>query len=141
MYWYTFGFKVIPVSAGTKKTALKWNPWLDNFSMDQIVNHWEKHPNHEVGFIVGDDIIVYDVDSPESIARLYEIEKALDVHPALVIKTTKGEHHYFKRDVGSVAKSDSHSTEQYPERIDVKTGRALVVLPPSGGREVMINDD
>ncbi|MBT3203227.1 MAG: hypothetical protein HOM14_06720 [Gammaproteobacteria bacterium] len=140
MTWYGFGLNIAPISPGTKKTARRWDSWLENFSMETVVNHWKKNPDHEVGFIVGDDIIVFDADSPESIARLYEIEKALDVHPSLTIKTEKGEHHYFKRDEDSVAKSDSHSTEQHPERIDVKTGRALIVLPPSGGKEVWINE-
>ena len=30
MHWYGYGFNVIPIVPGTKKTVVKWNPWLNN---------------------------------------------------------------------------------------------------------------
>jgi hypothetical protein len=140
LYWYGFGFQVIPIIPGKKKPPCQWSPWLDDLSAEKIEDHWERHPDHEVGFIVGEDYIVFDADSRMAIVSLYEIEEAFDLSPAMIVKTTKGEHHYFKRPSGTYAKSDSHSTEEHPERIDVKTGRALVILPPSTGKEVMDND-
>lgn len=134
--WYGFGFTVMPIVPCTKKTSVKWDPWLECLSPEKINNHWTQNPNHELGFIVGDGIIVFDADSPSSIAALAEIEKAFNVTPNLISKTSKGEHHYFKRAADTHAKSDSHSTENHPERIDVKTGRALVVLPPSTGKSI-----
>ena len=101
-------------------------------------DHWTAHPDHEVGCIVGDDIIVFDADGPESIKALVDLEQQHGLTPRLVVTTSRGEHHYFRRAEGSHAKSDAHSTEAHPERIDVKTGRALVVLPPSGGRQVKV---
>ncbi len=38
------------------------------------------------------------------------------------------------------AKSDSHSTEDHPERIDVKTGQSMVVLSPSTGKEILYQE-
>ena len=99
-----------------------------------------RHTDHEVGFIVGDGVIVFDADSPESIAALVDLEQKHGPVPRLVVTTPKGQHRYFKRAQGSHAKSDSHSTETQPERIDVKAGRALVVLPPSSGRQVEKTD-
>jgi hypothetical protein len=136
--WYGFGFKVIPIAPGTKKTTEKWDPWLDGQSPEKISKHWAENPGHEIGLIVGDEIIVFDADGPESAAALADTEKAHDVTPNFVVKTRKGEHHYFKRATGTHAKSDSHSTESHPERIDVKTGRALVVLPPSTGKSIAL---
>lgn len=136
LFWFDFGFDVIPIIPNTKQPALKWDPWLENLSHETIRQHWKKHPDHEVGFILGDGIIVYDADTPMAIGALQEIEEAFDISPNLVMRTLKGEHHYFKRAPGTYAKSDSHSSESHPERIDVKTGRALVILPPSTGKEV-----
>ena len=140
IYWHTFGFSVIPIIPGTKLPAVKWDPWLATLSQETISTYWAKHPDHEVGFIVGDDVIVFDADSPESIAALAELEKTFDVSPSLTVNTSKGQHHYFRRASDTYAKSDSHNTEKHPERIDVKTGRALVVLPPSTGKEVDIDE-
>lgn len=140
IHWHSFGFSVIPIIPGKKQSAVKWDPWLAALSQETISAHWDKHPDHELGFIVGDDVIVFDADSPEAIAALAELEKAFDINPALTVSTAKGQHHYFRRAPGTYAKSDSHSTEEHPERIDVKTGRALVVLPPSTGKEVDIDE-
>jgi len=138
LYWFSFGFDVIPLLPKDKVTAVKWDGWLESLSEEKIIDHWTKHPDHEVGFIVGDDFIVLDADTPESTAKLYEIEEAFDVSPKLIVTTSKGEHHYFNRPVGVFAKSDSHSTVDHPDRLDVKTGRAMVVSAPSTGKEVDI---
>ena len=140
LYYFERGYKVIPIESQTKRTAVKWDPWLADLSKQKINQYWLQNPTHELGFIVGDDLIVFDADSPVSIAALVEIEKAFDITPNLIIKTTKGVHHYYKRAKGTVAKSDSHCTMLHPERIDVKTGRALIILPPSSGKSIVLNE-
>lgn len=140
LFWFKFGLKVIPIVPGSKQTAVKWDPWLENLSLKKIELHWLQHPEHQVGFIVGEDIIVFDADSPESIAALAELERKQDVVPKLIVSTKKGVHHYFKRANGTIARSDAHCTEKFPDRIDVKTGRGLVVLPPSPGKHVLRQD-
>lgn len=137
LFWFKFGFNVIPIAPDSKCTALKWDPWLKNLSSKKIELHWFEHPEHQVGFILGEDIIAFDADSPESIAALAELEQKQGVVPKLVVKTKKGMHHYFRRAKGTIAKSDSHSTEKFPHRIDVKTGRGMVILPPSTGKSVL----
>ncbi len=136
--WYSFGFAVIPIQAHEKVTVVKWDPWLDGLSEEKILTHWSRHADHELGFIVGDNVVVFDADSPESIAALAQIEEAFDVTPNLIVKTRKGQHHYFKLANGTFAKTDSHSTELHPERIDVKARRSMVILPPSTGKETSI---
>lgn len=140
LHWHEFGFKVIPLVQHSKLPALSWDPWLNKLLPAKISLHWSKFPGHEVGFIVGDELIVFDADSPESIAALVALEKAHGVTSNMVVKTTKGEHHYFRRAKGTFAKSDSHSTKEYPNRLDVKTGRAMVVLPPSTGKILVTCD-
>jgi hypothetical protein len=138
--WLGYGLNVIPVDSGTKKTAVYWDPWLDGLGPEKIRAYWSQHPDHELGFIIGDDVVVLDADSPESIAALAQLEEAFDVSPNLIVKTRKGQHHYFKLAQGAFARTDSHSTELFPERIDVKARRSMVILPPSTGKETLISD-
>ena len=138
--WFSFGFSVIPVLSNSKITAVKWDPWLEELSLNSIFSYWKKNPSHELGFIVGDNVIVLDADSPESITSLINIETAFAVTPNFIVNTKKGVHHYFKLASGAFAKSDSHDTKKHPDRIDVKTGRSMIVLPPSTGKEIEICD-
>ena len=140
LHWHEFGFHSIPTVPTAKRTVVSWDEWLNDLSLKKIGQHWTKNPDHEVGFIVGDEFIVLDADSPESIAALAAIEKAHGATPNMVVKTTKGEHHFFKRAQGTFAKSDSHSTKEFPDRLDVKTGRALIILPPSTGKALIVNE-
>lgn len=140
LHWHAFGFKVIPTVPTAKRTAVHWDEYLKDLSPQKITKHWSIHPEHELGFIVGDEFIVFDADSAESIAALVTLEKAHNVIPNMISKTTKGEHHFFKRAKETFAKSDSHSTKEYPDRLDVKTGRALIILPPSTGKNLVVCD-
>jgi len=132
LYWYGFGYLVVPIITGEKYTPFKWDPWIAKYSANSIMSHWEQHPDHEVGCIVGDEFIVFDADSPESLAALSLLEKTFDLTPPFVMKTNKGDHHHYRLASGTYAKSDSHSTQEYPDRLDIKTGRALVVLSGPG---------
>lgn len=136
--WFEFGLNVIPIVSGAKATVVKWDPWLQDLSKAKIANHWSRNPSHDLGFIVGDEIIVFDADSPKSIAALSALEQKFGIESNFVVKTSKGEHHYYRRGKDTLAKSDSHSTKNFPERLDVKTGRAMVVLPPSAGKEAKV---
>lgn len=136
-FWFKFGFNVIPIIAGTKRPAVSWDAWLAKLTSNAITTHWSWHPDHDVGFIVGGDHFVLDADGPQSTAALETIEARFGITPILVVRTKKGVHHYYKLAAGTFAKSDAHSTEKHPDRLDIKTGRALVVLPPSSGRSVV----
>lgn len=138
LFWFRLGLKVIPIVPGTKQTAVKWDSWIADLSADKIAAYWKQHPNHELGFIVGDDVVVFDADAPESIAALVAIEEAFNITPNLVIQTKRGHHHYFRLAPGTFAKNDSHGTEDHPERLDVKAARSMVILPPSPGKGVLV---
>lgn len=135
-YWFDFGLRVIPIVPHSKRPPVTWDTWINGLSHAKIGQHWSRFPDHEIGFIVGDEIIVFDADSQESIEALNALERKFYAAPKIVVKTSKGEHHYFSRAEGTYAKSDSHSTEKYPDRIDVKTGRSIIILPPSTGKIV-----
>jgi hypothetical protein len=137
-HWYHYGFKTLPIVPGEKRASLPWHPWLEQLSVATIDRHWLAHPDHELGSIVGDDMIVFDADTPEAVAQLCMLEKRHRVAPKLVVNTTRGQHHYFRLAADAFAKSDSHDTKQFPLRIDVKTGWAQIILPPSTGKSLKV---
>ncbi|MGG7055875.1 PriCT-2 domain-containing protein [Nitrosomonas sp. ANs5] len=143
-HYLDFGLKVIPIHPAEKKTAVYWNEWLSNLSHESIDEHWEVHPSHELGAIVDSGLFIVDADAPESLAHLLEIEKALGVTPNMTHKTSKGEHHFFRRAAGTYAVVKSYSTAARPEALDIRTGRSdtegrsMIILPPSSGKEVLL---
>lgn len=136
LYWFKFGLMVIPIIPHSKQAVMKWDPWLATLSIETIQNHWSQNPSHELACIVGDNLIVLDTDSPEAEKALGDIEANHGCRPMCVVKTKHGYHHYFRVAPGAYAKSDSHHTETYPDRIDVKTGRGMIVLPPSTDKTI-----
>jgi hypothetical protein len=143
-FWLEFDFVPIPVVRNTKTTAVKWEPWTAHLTHTAIDKHWTLYPDHDVGCLVDARYFVIDADSPAAVAALYEKEKALGIYPNLIVKTTKGEHHYFRRKPGTYARMDSYSTALHPERLDVRTGRTLIegrsmiIVPPSKGKRVIL---
>ena len=140
LYWLRFGLRVIPLRPASKITALPWDPWLESLTEDSIKVHWERHPDHEIGFIVGDDLLVIDADDPMAVTACHLLMSSFDKTCNHIVDTTKGQHFYFRRVPGILARSDSHDTAQHPERLDIKTGRAMVVLPPSTGKTVSMSE-
>lgn len=136
-HWFQFGYKVIPNIPETKTPAVGWDNWSKNLSAASISEYWADHPNHDIAFLVGEEIIVLDADAPEAVAALDALERKFHAAPLMIVKTTRGEHHYFRRTPDVYAKTDSHSTKDHPERIDVKTGRTLITLPPSTGKTLV----
>lgn len=131
-YWFHFGFSIIPVLPGTKQPAVKWNGWLQDLSHASINRYWMQHHDHEVGFIVGDSYVVFDADSSKAVAVLEQTEAHHGMEPLLIVKTRRGAHHYFRKDadvLGRVAYKIVGGSDN--DRIDIKTGRTMVILPPS----------
>jgi len=137
--WYRFGFQVIPVAPGGKSTVVSWDPWLADLSEEKIQTYWHLHPDHEIGFIVGDSLVVFDADCTDAIAALTKMEWEHGCVPNQVHKTSRGEHHLFRMAPGAWAKISGHGASP-DQMIDVKTGRTMVILPPSTGKSVMISE-
>jgi len=136
LHWFSFGLKVIPLVPNSKQAAVKWNPWLETLSIETIQSHWSRNPSHELACIVGDGLIVFDTDSEAAERALSNIEMEHGCRPLFIVQTTRGHHHYFRRPSDAYAKSDSHDSSAHPDRIDVKTGRGMIVLPPSTGKVI-----
>lgn len=145
VWWFKFGFKVIPLNPATKKTARKWS-FVDDLTEDKIVNYWSKHPDHDIGAIVDDSIFVLDADAKQSVSALHMLEKTYGIESNLTVETTKGLHHYYRRAPNTYAKTQGFNGKIHPEKIDIKTarsnedGRSLIVLPPSTGKVITLNE-
>lgn len=137
LFWYAFSLLVIPTVPGEKRSIVKWAPWLSQLSLEYVRQYWTDNPLHEIAAVIDDRYVVFDADSPESLAALIELEQAHGIAPALIVKTSRGLHHWFQRPTDVFVKTDSHDSKAHPERIDVKASRSLIHLPPSGVREVI----
>lgn len=136
LWWMQFGYRVIPLVPGQKRPAVTYHPWLDKLSTDAVRQHWTAHPNHEVGAVLDNTQLVLDADSPEADEALSRIGAQFGLVPALIVKTRRGHHHHFRLTQGTFAKPDSHDSEKFPDRIDVRASNNSVLLTPSHGKSV-----
>jgi len=131
--YFDRGFQVIPVVPGTKQSAVKWDPWLNGLTREVVQDTWSNQ-RYDVGVILGPNIYVLDSDSDQAEAAIQRICAEHGIHSNKIVKTKRGYHHYFSLTPGTTIHSRTFSTEHHPSRIDVKTGRSMMVMPPSGGR-------
>ena len=136
IFWYNYGFKVIPLVPEQKRPAVTYCPWLDELSLDTVRHYWSENPTYGVGCVLPEDVVVFDTDTPEAEAALRAIKKTHGIYPLLITCTQRGYHHFFRITPGTCVKSDSHGTAEHPERIDVKANRSQVVLPSEPPRKI-----
>ncbi len=134
--WLQFGYTPIPTLPGKKQPSVNWKAWSENLDEAKIRQHYAAHPDHEVACLTNDDLIVFDADSDLALAALESLEAKFGIQPKLIVKTLRGIHHHFRR-AGAIATQDAHDSAQYPERIDIRTGRSTIMMPPSGGRSIV----
>ncbi len=136
LWWFEFGYRIIPLVPGQKRPATAYYPWLDDLSAEAIRQHWAQHPDHEVGAVLDDRQLVLDADSSEADEALSRIEEQFGVVPSLVMKTRRGHHHHYRLANGTFAKADSHDSGTFPDRIDVRAGKNSALLTPSKDKSV-----
>jgi hypothetical protein len=140
LFWYQFGFKVIPILPGSKKPATMRDPWFQNLGVGKIHAHWASNPDHEVGCILGSDLIVFETNNPEYEHALAIDEENFGLKPKLVVKTSKGVQHYFRCAPG-IMLSSTHPlwfTDRIPVGVYVKTSGDLVILPGGRGQSISL---
>ncbi len=135
--WYQLGYKVIPLLGGTKITPLRHGAWLENLSDQAIDVHWSTNPDHDIALHCSTGLVVLDADTAQSIAALEALELKHGVISNLVVQTKKGVHRYYKRPEGLLVKAAGHSTEQHPERIDIRCDNGYIVAAPSTDKVVL----
>ncbi len=136
---HRFGFTVIPIRPSEKRSVDPWSYWEGEHQTEEHIKaHWTEHPDHEVGAITDEHFVVLDADTPEAIKSIELLEAEHDLECSLVVSTSRGEHRYYKLAPDAFAKQDSHDGKKHPERIDIRTGHSLIILPPSGPRKIKV---
>lgn len=126
-----FGFSVIPVLPGTTQPAVEQEPWTASLTKAGVYDHWKKYPEHELGFIPGKDFLVLSASSVNARRALYEIEKAGDALPNMVLQSSFGTHFVFKLAEGVYPTSNLLAGAV--DNVGISVGQTLVMLPPSAG--------
>ena len=129
--WFDLGYLPMPIKAGHKSTPLPHQPWLDALSAKSIDDRWAANPTDDIALHCKNGLVVLDADSAESLDAMHALEQKHGIFPALVVKTKKGVHHYFRQSPELRVKAAGHSTENHPERIDIRCGNAYIITAPS----------
>lgn len=135
LYWFNFGLKVVP-SLPNSTPALNLELWLPSLTEETIQSHWALHPSHDISCMVSDNLVVFGTSNAAANSALGYIEAEQGCPPLLITKTSKGYHHYFLVAPGTYPVSVSHSVDTNQDRIDVKSGCELMLLPPSLDHEI-----
>ncbi|WP_158270672.1 VapE domain-containing protein [Limnohabitans sp. Bal53] len=135
--WYAKGYLTCPIVKGQKNPSTNITKWLASFSEQQIEQHWEDHPEDDVALYCSNGLVVLDADSPESQKAIEDLETKHQLYSNLKVQTKKGFHYYYRQDAGLKIKQAGHSTENNPERIDIRCGNSYIIAPPSTDKELM----
>ena len=131
------GWRVIPINVGAKKPVYEGWQHLATRDPDQIAAWWTINEWYNVGTVVGEDIVVVDVDIRESQVGDQSLERILQEYspmpPTRVHRTSSGGWHYIFRRPGDWDIYQGPLNPEYPG-IDIKTGNAVILLPPSHTR-------
>jgi len=121
-------YPALPLNPATKHPYVRWGPYQDLLPADEEVERWfRKWPDAGV-CIITTDLIVVDIDRTDA-SWPEDDEQKMDLHAAPTVNSPRGgTHHYFRRPTGCTYKS---STGKIARSIDIKTGNAIVVCPPT----------
>lgn len=138
--WSAKGYLPCPIVKGQKNPSTKIKEWLASFSEQQIEQHWEDHPEDDVALYCSNGLVVLDADSPESQKAIEDLETKHRLYSNLKVQTKKGVHYYYRQVGGMSFKQAGHSTENHPERIDIRCGNSYIIAPPSTDKLLMVAD-
>ena len=138
LYYASLGWRVFPIRNGTKDNyhVASWKIEASNDA--QIVGSWwDKWPDANIGFVVPDDMVIIDADSPEHAEdgngpdgrqnlKEWQLQNGNFPLTKCAISTTKGYHYYYR-----VNEKFGNRT-RIIEGVDSRgTGSGYVLLPPS----------
>jgi P4 family phage/plasmid primase-like protien len=132
--WLDAGFSIIPacLSDGVKKPLVKFAEIRLELTPQHSLNWLKQFPNATALATTTDNgLFVLDADTPESLEAIYCLEAQYKVSPNLIVSTRNGEHHYFRISAEVNAISRGFDGKKFPRKIDIKTGKSIVILPPS----------
>lgn len=136
--WFAKGYLPLPIIQGQKNPRRKHSDWLPDLSESKIQAHWDSCPSDDVALHCSNGLIVLDADSLESERAIQALEQKHNLHSNQRVRTRKGIHYYYKSAPGVEVRQAGHSTENHPERIDIRIGNSYIIAPPSTDKELLV---
>ncbi len=136
--WFAKGYLPLPIIQGQKNPRKKHSDWLPDLSESKIQAHWDSCPSDDVALHCSNGLIVLDADSLESERAIQALEQKHNLHSNQRVRTRKGIHYYYKSAPGVEVRQAGHSTENHPERIDIRIGNSYIIAPPSTDKELLV---
>jgi putative DNA primase/helicase len=136
--WYSIGYLPCPIVKGQKKPSTNITKWLSSLSKQLIEQHWVDRPDDDVALYCSNGLVVLDADSPEAQKAIEDLETKHQLYSNLRVETKKGVHYYYRQVEGMSFKQAGHSTENHPERIDIRCGPSYIIAPPSTNKKLIV---
>jgi putative DNA primase/helicase len=127
-----YGFLVLPVARAGKNPLIKDWPDLATHDHQQLRDWWLQWPDANIGIATGSraGLIAVDVDGPEGLASLGELERQIpELRRTLTSRTGSGGIHLLYRTPQGM--QFGNSTKRLAPGIDIRAERGQIVAPPS----------
>jgi hypothetical protein len=126
-----FGLGVIPLWPGTAQAAVQVKRWLEELDSELVDSHWYKHPEHELGFRVGENMIAFRAKSKKARVAFRGVVKGTGADAKLICDSEDGAVYLFWLPKDTATELARKSNESHSDQIEILTGDAIVALPPS----------
>lgn len=126
------GLALIPLKARGKEPCIKGGSTKATANVEQVRNHWLRHPDHNIGIVCGDvsdGLVAIDIDRKGDVdgwdfVNEFEMESPLPEAP--MVRTGSGGNHLLMRFPGKVINRQNAELG-----IDIRGHNGYVVAPPS----------
>lgn len=126
------GLALIPLKARGKEPCIKGGSTKATANVEQVRNHWMRHPDHNIGIVCGDvsdGLVAIDIDRKGDVdgwdfVNEFEMESPLPEAP--MVRTGSGGNHLLMRFPGKVINRQNAEIG-----IDIRGHNGYVVAPPS----------
>jgi hypothetical protein len=140
LYWYDdFGVRPFPVLPGYQVPAVEPVIWFNGLSSKKIADYWDQNPGHNIGIFPGNNILVLSTLDEQGSKALGALELSSKALPHVVFKVGDGVVHLFRISEKNCAQFTMTDILVNGETIKIQTGQTCVLLPPSRGRKIMLN--
>ena len=137
LFWYTLGYKIIPLVPAEKRPSVTFDSWLPSLSSTAVEKRWITRPFDEIAIVCGESLVVFDADTEESEKNLLELEERLSLLPVLKVRTKKGVHHYFRVPPGLNGLRAAGFGASSPGKIDIRHGEhSIAAIAPSRDKTI-----
>ena len=136
--WLGFGLNVTLLLPGTTQAAVPVKPDVYDQSYESIASDLVKHPDSDLGFVVGDSLAVIRARSKRARLVFRAMAKEHGVEAKAVNASADGLEFFFWLKKGTTTRLAAKSIDGRPDQMEVLTGDDVVPLPPSGGRVVLV---